>query len=117
MRIYLAKIILGTINYSKFNNRNLQKSRQGFFEHSPVMFCWDHRSLTDNDVPPGTFEIIFNFRIKKIGRAIFSQSLWAELVSEVELLRRADLQQRPRPREGDDRSCRTHHDWVRGFGG
>ncbi len=30
---------------------------------------------------------------------------------------RADLQQRPRPREGDVQSCRNDHDWVRGFGG
>ena len=30
---------------------------------------------------------------------------------------RADLQQSPRPREGDVQSYRTDHDWVRGFGG
>ena len=33
------------------------------------------------------------------------------------ILRRADLKQRPRPHEGDVRSDRNDHDWVRGFGG
>ncbi len=80
------------------------------------MFCWDYRALTMNDVPPGTFEIICNSQKIKIIREIFSQSLRAGLVSEVELLRRADLQQSPRPREGDVQSCRIDHDWVRGFG-
>ena len=72
MRIYLAKIILGTINYSKFNNRNLQKSRQGFFEHSPVMFCWEHCFRTTKDVPQGTFEMVCNFRTIKFSRGIFN---------------------------------------------
>ncbi len=31
------------------------------------------------------------------------------------LLGRAELQQRPRPHEGDVQSDRNDHDWVRGF--
>ncbi len=24
------------------------------------MFCWDHRAITTNDVPQGTFEMVYN---------------------------------------------------------